>query len=164
MAVETKVGEMLLQGCLNVILKFKGCLRWWEEEALVAGDALQICEDVLDLHQAFFEAGHGEDRQLVAWVDRQNSQQPPAARWTIRSCLEERRNSIRPLCVKIVVHSSCCHTVLCRYILAQTKTFLQLPQACSCFRLKDFQYACYTSSYTIGIEVKYSFCMIVNNT
>lgn len=56
--------------------------------ALIVGDALQICEDVLDLHQAFFEAGHGEDRELVQWVDRQNSQEPPAASWAIRSCLD----------------------------------------------------------------------------
>lgn len=63
-------------------------------EALVVGDALQICEDVLDLNQAFFEGGHGQDRQLVSRVDRQNSQQPPAAGWTIRSRLEERRRSV----------------------------------------------------------------------
>lgn len=29
-----------------------------EGKILVVGDALQICEDVLDLHQAVFEAGH----------------------------------------------------------------------------------------------------------
>lgn len=62
-------------------------------EALVVGDALEICEDVLYLHQAFFEAGHGEDRELVARVDRQDSQQPPAAGWTVWSCLEKRRQS-----------------------------------------------------------------------
>lgn len=50
---------------------------------------------MLDLHQAFSEAGHGEDRELVAWVDRQHSQEPPAASWTVRSRLEERKNSLK---------------------------------------------------------------------
>lgn len=58
------------------------------EEALVVGDALQICEDVLDLHQALFQAGQGEHRELVAWVDGQDGQEPPAARWAIGSRLQ----------------------------------------------------------------------------
>ncbi len=77
--------------------KFNKCLWCSEEAALVVWDALQICQDVLDLHQTFFEAGHGKDRELVARVNRQNSQKPPAASGTIRSCLEERRNNLRLL-------------------------------------------------------------------
>lgn len=80
---------MLVQGLLECHFKVqKDVCGDEEEEALVVGDALQIREDVLDLQQAFFESGHGEDRQLVPWVDRQNSQEPPAARWTVRSGLD----------------------------------------------------------------------------
>lgn len=64
---------------------------------LVVGDALQVGKYVLDLHQPFSEADHGEDRELVPWVNRQNSQEPPAASWTVGSCLEERRKSMSPL-------------------------------------------------------------------
>lgn len=46
---------------------------------------------MLDFHQALSEAGHGEDRELVPRVNRQDSQEPPAASWTIGSCLEERK-------------------------------------------------------------------------
>lgn len=63
----------------------------------MVGDALQICEDLLDLHQAVFEAAHGEHAELVSRVDGQNSQEPPAARWTVRCCLEERGSTIRPV-------------------------------------------------------------------
>lgn len=80
------VDRRLLECCVKVQRIF--FFWWWEEEVLVVGDALQICEDVLDLHQAFFEAGHGEDRELVPRVNRQNSQEPPTTRWTIRSCLD----------------------------------------------------------------------------
>lgn len=59
-------------------------------EALVVGDALQICEDVLDFHQTVFEAGHGEDRELVPRVDGQNGQKPPTASWTVWSRLEKK--------------------------------------------------------------------------
>lgn len=63
MAEETKVGEMLVQGLLECHFKVQRMfVVMKKEEALVVGDALQIREDVLDLHQAFFEAGHGEDR------------------------------------------------------------------------------------------------------
>lgn len=62
-----------------------------EEGALVVGDALQICEDLLNLHQAVFEAGHGENGELVPRVDGQNGQQPPAASWTVWSRLETER-------------------------------------------------------------------------
>lgn len=83
---------MLLKG--SSLCHFKVQKLFVCREALVVGDALQICEDVLDLNQTFFEGGHGQDRQLVSRVDRQNSQQPPAAGWTIRSHLEERRKSV----------------------------------------------------------------------
>lgn len=59
--------------------------RW---KLLTVGDALQIGENVLDLHQALFEACHGEDRELVARVNGQHGQQPPAACGTVRSRLE----------------------------------------------------------------------------
>lgn len=62
--------------------------RW---EALVIGDVLQIRENLLNLHQAVFEAGHGENGELVPRVDGQDSQQPPAASWTVWSRLETKK-------------------------------------------------------------------------
>lgn len=63
-----------------------------QKEALDAGDALQICEYLLDLHQPFSERGHREDRQLITRIDRQNSQEPPAASWSIRCHLENEKH------------------------------------------------------------------------
>lgn len=63
----------------------------WNSTLLLVGDALQVGEDVLDLDQAFAQRGHGKHRQLVARVDGQHGQQPPAASRTVGSRLEERR-------------------------------------------------------------------------
>ena len=46
---------------------------------------------MLDLDQAFAQRGHGKHRQLVARVDGQHGQQPPAASRTVGCRLEERR-------------------------------------------------------------------------
>lgn len=54
-----------------------------QKEALHAGDALQIGQYLLDLHQTFSEAGHGEDGQLITRIYRQNRQEPPAASGSI---------------------------------------------------------------------------------
>lgn len=59
---------------------------------LVVGDALQIGENVLNLHQSLFEGGHGKHRELVARVDGKNSQEPPAAHRTVGRRLEEQNN------------------------------------------------------------------------
>lgn len=83
-----KVGKTFIQGCLRLESKLSVSMRKWE--ALDAGDALQICEYLLDLHQPFFEAGHGEDRQLIARIYRQNRQEPPAAGWSIRCGLGDK--------------------------------------------------------------------------
>ena len=57
--------------------------------ALAVGDTLQVGKDVLDLQQAFPEAGHGQDRELVARVDGQHGQEPPAAGGPVWGRLEE---------------------------------------------------------------------------
>lgn len=76
-------------------MKFHKSKGGWVGEArrmarpLVVGDALQICEYVLNLHQTLFEGGHGKHRQLVARVDGKHSQEPPAASRTVGRRLEE---------------------------------------------------------------------------
>ena len=60
-----------------------------ERCALAVGDALQVGEDVLDLLQPLPEAGHGQDRELVARVDGQHGQEPPAAGGTVGGRLEK---------------------------------------------------------------------------
>jgi len=50
---------------------------------LVVGEALQVGEDMLDLDQAFSQGGEREDRELVARVDGQHGQEPPAAGRTV---------------------------------------------------------------------------------
>lgn len=59
------------------------------EDLLVVGDALEIGEDVLDLLQTFPQAAHGEHRQLIAGVDGQDGEEPPAARRPVGSGLEQ---------------------------------------------------------------------------
>lgn len=63
----------------------------WNSTLLLVGDALQVGEDVLDLDQAFAQRGHGKHRQLVARVDGQHGQQPPAASRTVGCRLKGRR-------------------------------------------------------------------------
>lgn len=56
---------------------------------LVVGDALQIGEYLLNLHQTLLEGGHGKHGELVARVDGKNGQEPPAAGRTVGRRLEE---------------------------------------------------------------------------
>lgn len=76
-----------------------------KKEALDAGDALQIREYLLDLHEPFFEAGHGEDRQLITRIYRQDRQKPPAASWSIRCRLKNKKHfKILDFTTKYLLH------------------------------------------------------------
>lgn len=75
---------------------------------LVVGEALQVGEDVLDLHQALFEGGHGKHGELVARVDGKDGQEPPAASGTVGRRLEEQEQR-RGALVESVVHMKSNH-------------------------------------------------------
>lgn len=85
-----EVGKLFVRGCS--VFSPPGEDLDQPAEALDAGDALQIYEDLLDLHQPFSQAGHRKDRQLITRIDGQNRQEPPAAGWSVRGRLGDQKH------------------------------------------------------------------------